>query len=131
MKPYQLAALLPVEMQPIATTIVREGIAKSRGNVTPLGSYTKLLHEFRREGIRFKEVYGNLNEVTAIFYHDPKLLNKVSSELEIYVMMTDVTHGIFSSECGFTKLSLFSIIDEGRQIRVLGDDIIYFFNILI
>jgi len=127
LKPRQLQTFVPQKMQGIAHSLVRKGIAKSRGNISPLGSYIKLIDEFKREGIRYKEVYGNDFEVSAIFYHDPKLLDdKQSYELDIYLMTTDVTHGIFASECGFTKLSLFSIIDEGRQLRVLGKAIFFF-----
>jgi hypothetical protein len=79
-----------------------------------------LLKELQRLNFPHKEVIGDFDEVTALFYHDPSLLKKPIREIDLHVMTTDVTHGIFLDRCGFTKLSMFCYIDEGRHIRPIG-----------
>jgi len=101
--------------------IVDKGLFQSRDFVKPENSHLKLIEILDAEGMPRHVVFGDDGEVNAIFYHDPVLLNDVeSSTIEIFVLTSDVTHGVFNDKCGFQKLSLWCYIDAGRRIRCLG-----------
>ena len=114
----QLHRMVPYDMQPIKKQLVQQALNENRSNVSASMSYTALTNEFKINHLPFKEVYGVDGDISAIVYHDPVI---APDNIEfIFILTSDVTHGIFDYRTGFQKLCLWCGIDAARHIKPLG-----------
>ena len=119
LKTSQLQRMVPENMQSLKKKLAKQALQQSRSNVSTNESYMALVDELKKNSLPFREVYGVNGEVTAIFYHDPVI---APENIEfIFILTSDVTHGVFDSKCGYKKLGLWCGIDAAKHIKPLGN----------
>ena len=119
----QLQRKVPDILQPIKKKLVNQALSQSRNNVSAPMSCMELINELKKNNLPYKEVYGLNNDITAILYSDPIIAPCDINN--IFILTSDVTHGIFDNLCGFKKLGLWCGIDAARHIRPLGNKVHY------
>ena len=111
--------MVPANLQAISKKLANQALKESRSNVSTNDSYIALIKDLKENKLPHKEIYGVSGDVTAVLYHDPVI---APENIEfIFILTSDVTHGVFDSKCGYKKFGLWCGIDATKHIKPLGN----------
>ena len=111
---------LLLEVEALKSKLAYEAVERTRDNVSSGDAFDKLFEVLEQEALPYSKVLRENGELSAVYYHDPQLVEPDFRNIDIYLLTSDVTHSVFLPICGLTKLSCFCYIDASRCIRPIG-----------